>query len=561
MRQKLTIFFLTCMCLSMGKVCSQNSGMYVWGEVNNSGKMLVEGQVAIKADSSYNKEGGGVINEGGEIILGQGIEYQSAESIDGMLWNNNSNNSSPMGKLVYLTPESQKKVQVRKREMRTGEWYFVSFPFRIKIGDILAANPGIDEVYCRFYDSQRRANTNSINGNWGPYMTANEYLEPMTGYVFAYSEVSNPVTEVVFPIDPNYNPDMIHQDVKKKNVTYWTSTVPNAPHIEEACGWNCLGSPYTSRYFLNSESTGTDGNDVTVHVHQRTNFNAYRSENLKLLSQVGKKLNIRPFSLTFYKLYKDQVPADSTITFGQTYSYFHTDQGILLRSSSADQELRAVDIRLLGTGADNSCSLYLSDIFSDLPTSDDVQKMLSTADVSEIWFREKNLDLGVLTLPERSVSPTDSLQLVVKFGKPGNYTLSAENIYPAGSMTFLELYDKKLDIRTDLLSGKCSLVNEAAATHYNRFYLLVGSKNTISISSGIDGNVEVRKTLDIYARNGSVYVKGLSGGDRVYVYDSVGKLLGSANAAGEEVVIPVSAKGLCIVKVTGSVQEVKKVFN
>lgn len=540
MKQKLTIFFSACVCLSMCNVYSQNGGMYIRGDVINSGKVRVEGPVSVAVAGTVSA---GRVNNGGTIVLCNGIEYQTNDHEDGILWND----PLKSGKLLYPTVESQKSVQVRKTEMQTNKWYYVSFPFRVKVGDVLTANPGIEKVFFRYYDSQKRANTNKVEDNWSDYLTADDYLDPMIGYAFAYSKQSS-LREVIFPISEDCHPDTIHRNVKSKAITYWAPAVPYAIQTDSSKGWNCLGSPYTSRYIISATSTELP----LGYIYHSKTMGGYAIYDLSD-DDPAFSLTIRPYSLTFYKLKDDAV---SYVTFGQTYSSL-SGNGNLVRSSAADTGTQKVAVRLSNENDEydfDYCRLYLSDSYQDSYSQDDAIKMLGTDDVSEIWFRAKNTNLSIATLPEESISP-EGLPLVVKFGKPGNYTLSFMGRYP--DIAFLELYDKKLDIRTNLLTDSCSLVIEQAAVCHDRFYLLPGSR----ISTGIDGNVEAGKALDIYASNGLVYVKGLSVGDRVYVYDSVGKLLGSANAGGEEVVVPVSANGLCIVKVTGSVQEVRKVFS
>ena len=114
------------------------------------------------------------------------------------------------------------------------EWYFLSFPFRVKLSNV--TSPG--NFVFRYYDGQTRAQ--SGKGGWKNVTST--YLNAHQGYIFQTNETGT-LTLKVEKSDMNFNGGE-RQDAL---TSYASSTATNA-------SWNFIGNPHSS--YFDIDDTG-----------------------------------------------------------------------------------------------------------------------------------------------------------------------------------------------------------------------------------------------------------------------------------------------------------------
>ena len=115
-------------------------------------------------------------------------------------------------------------------EVTKNKWYFLTFPFRVKLSNV--TSPG-DFVF-RYYDGQQRA----TNGSTGWKNVTESYLQAGQGYIFQ-TNTTGTLTLKVEKADMNFS----GADCQNALNTYAATSTANA-------SWNFVGNPHSSYFDL-----------------------------------------------------------------------------------------------------------------------------------------------------------------------------------------------------------------------------------------------------------------------------------------------------------------------
>ena len=145
-----------------------------------------------------------------------------------------------------------------------------------------------------------------------------------------------------------------------------------------------------------------------------------------------------------------------------------------------------------------------------------------------------------------AVSREGTLAVGFRVGQGGSYTIGIpEDCDAAADYEAVVLTDARTGRSTDLLAGAYTFQTAEGGTDDSRFTLSFVSR------AATDGAV-----CRIYVQDGNtLVVDGLSGGERIRIYDARGSLLLSQSASGLSFRTPLPATGVYVVRVSGDAGE------
>lgn len=143
-------------------------------------------------------------------------------------------NGNIFGNLINDCPAMSANSVTVKIDVYGNRWYFLSFPFDIRVSDISTTTNAL--VAIRKYDGAARAQ-NGTGGSWKT-MTADSILNAGIGYIIN----ANATTTLVLPsTTESRNQLFSHEEKSTPLSTYPTSVVANK-------SWNFIGNAYPSYY-------------------------------------------------------------------------------------------------------------------------------------------------------------------------------------------------------------------------------------------------------------------------------------------------------------------------
>ena len=387
-------------------------------------------------------------------------------------------------------------------------WHFFSFPFDVKVSDIVA---NCDWVI-RKYDGKARAN-NKLESTWVtvPY---DSVLHAGQGYIWACTG-----GEFTVPAMDNANKNLIfanaRRDVPLKE--YTAEMVSNS-------SWNLVGNPFPCYYNTNEMDYTAP---ITVWDTQRNTYAAY--------SPVDDNYVLSPFEAFFV-----QCPVGvSSIGFKPegrqiigTSSTSSTPMAAPSRTRAEETKRVVVNLTLSNElMADRTRFVINDNAKMDYELSCDAAKFMSSdAAVAQLYtvcgdekyaINERPMGNGVV-------------KLGTHFAADGTYTIAMES---ATDMPIV-LVDLKTGVETNLATGDYTF--QAAAGDNNRFEVRMYADETAVINAT---KVDV-KVVAV----GNVIKVSASSDANVELYNTAGSLI--AIGRGANVAFD-AAQGLYIVKVNG----------
>lgn len=504
--------------------------MSVSGNMKNVGEMNSQGELIV----SNLGAGGSIINEG-TLTVPEGITFISDKEKDGLLHNTGSVN----------LPSDASKVILSKNELTASVFHYISFPFEVDINEIYYLNEsrGMTGIWFYEYDSERRANTNSISGNWkliddtDPF---NAVLKPMRAYCFIYT---GNLTSIDFPA---HSLNKLYDVEKSFELVYYK----NDSKPDTGWGWNSIGPAYTANYTYSSESFAMEVGSVYHYSEEREDYVAL---DLQLSSFFGDRLVVAPFSHAFFKWVDNtrSLPSGST----RNLSYFQKHGGIdytdYLRSAGLhDNELVRLQLRGDRSVSDeDKLSVVFGSDYSEILSPLDGEKLFSGSEKSScLWSEYKGSKLFSVKLP---FSDSREIPLGFRAGEKGEYTLALDDLTRTAYESIV-LVDRKSGIKTELTTDDYTFASETGVNS-DRFVLQINRAVTSLNTPSSD--------LIIYTKDNFLYISGILIEDQVMVFDITGKLLTNRLANAKEVEISLPERGVYLVKITGSHNQTSKVIN
>lgn len=355
-------------------------------------------------------------------------------------------------------------------------WQFVSFPFDVKVGDIVPQSEKTSWVI-RSHSGKNRAagNTNDVWQN----LTADDVLEAGKGYIMhCYNPDAESVWFTVKPLTTSVNRQLIFDGGDR--------TLPleeNLAEFEHNRSWNLIGNPYPSFY----DSRFLDfGAPFMVWNSYLSNYVAYNPADDAYILAPGEAFFV-------------QCPVDEeSITFISEGRQINSDVRTMVEAQNAPQRVKAANRQIynltIASGKQGDRTrVVLNDAASmDYEMTRDAAKFASTEPtVPQIYTIEGNTRYAINERPFAQ----GTVQLGVHCGTVGEYTIALDGEVP-GSV-FLD--DKELGVSTDLTTEGGYTFTATAGDYSSRFALRFTPVATAI--EGVEAN-ESKSTGDIYTLQG-----------------------------------------------------------
>ena len=331
--------------------------------------------------------------------------------------------------------------------IKKNQWYFFSFPYRIKLADIVCEG----SYTFRVYDGEERANNGY--GGWKHMPEATEYLEPGQGYIFRCNE--NTILQI--PVEKTELGKFEGGDRQQDLETY---TAENRP---EDASWNFVGNPYPSYYDI--DETGYDG-PITVWNGETETYESVRPGD--------DEYYLRPFEAFFVQKPNDQDAIEYDADGRHTYQQLDE---IMEQKAEARKRAQVVRNRHLinlvlsdGTNTDKTRVVFNEKCSADYEIGKDASKFMATDRPQLYTVDAKKVRYSI------NERPGGEVRLGYVATEAGEMTISVKRMDKA-----VVLYDSETGRTIDLSKADYTFMTEAG-TFNNRFILKSGEVTGISNS-------------------------------------------------------------------------------
>lgn len=368
------------------------------------------------------------------------------------------------------------------------EWYFFSFPFDIKLSDIVA--PG--QFIFRKYDGATRASQGS--GGWKNLDASDMWLHRGTGYIFQSSESG----KLTLPVAKEKFGKLEAENVQEALGTY-------ASNNEQNASWNFVGNPHTSYFDIDDL-----GYNAPITYWNGMSYEAVRPGDDNYV--------FKPFQAFFV-----QKPQNvNEMEFGAEFRLTQTGSQKRSSDNKAKRLAKGVDfnrqmVNLIlsdGTHTDKTRVVFNEDKTQRYELDCDAAKFESSAAVPQLYTLEANN--VKFAINER---PLGSVNLGFEVQKDGDYTISAIRMDSP-----MLLKDNLTDAIVDLSTSDYHFTSEAGT--FNGRFTLIPNKSTTGIA-----DFAKNTGVSIIPTEGGINFSGVEG-KHVSIYSLNGFEIGSTQSSG-----------------------------
>lgn len=397
-------------------------------------------------------------------------------------------------------------------EMEGGRWYYLTFPFNVKVMDLAFSNNALYSV--RKYDGAARA-LSGAGGSW-KNMTRDSVLLAKTGYVFQCN------TQAIMSVTPM---DSTSQRIfETANVLVPLNAYPSEYAANN--GWNFVGNPYPS-YFDSRLIDYTA--PITVWNMDNWTYNA--------ISLTDDQYALKPFESFFVQKPTD-VPNIGFLAKGRLLSS-ELPERPALRSVKANRTL--LNLTLKNDNFTDKCRVVLNQQAKlSYEMTCDASKFMSTrAEASQLYSLD--MDGFRYAINERPIE-SGTVKLGYVAGVAGSHVFAVSDLAWSNQMKVL-LVDQLMKTETDLSLQSYEFSSDKG-TFDDRFMLKITSVAT--------GNATVQEDPTQVIVEGGAVVVHASLGRQITIHTLNGVQLHRFVTSNEETRIPL-AKGIYLVRVDDNV--------
>ena len=368
------------------------------------------------------------------------------------------------------------------------EWYFFSFPFDIKLSDIVA--PG--QFIFRKYDGVTRASQGS--GGWKDLDASDKWLHRGTGYIFQSAESGT----LTLPVAKEKFGKLEAEDVQETLGTFASSNEQNA-------SWNFVGNPHTSYFDMDDL-----GYNAPITYWNGMSYEAVRPGDDNYV--------FKPFQAFFV-----QKPQDvNEMEFGADFRLTQTGSQKRSSDNKAKRLAKGININRQmvnltlsdGTHTDKTRVVFNEDKTQCYELDCDAAKFESSTAVPQLYTLEANN--VKFAINER---PLGSVNLGFEVQKAGDYTISAIRMDSP-----MLLKDNSTDAIVDLSTSDYHFTSEAGT--FNGRFTLIPNKSTTGIA-----DFAKNTGVSIIPTEGGINFSGVEG-KHVSIYSLNGFEIGSTQSSG-----------------------------
>ncbi|GHT05744.1 hypothetical protein FACS189423_10250 [Bacteroidia bacterium] len=558
--------------------------MVVKGDVVNVGNLRSDVQVHVKAKADAAGTSGKIDNKG-VINLNNGITFASNDDGDGIL-HNEYHIDPGKGEVNFgNATTSFQNVQIKKTFTKEKN-YYISFPFRVKVGDITAEGTAptgytIDQykpgrlsgsryTWIYKYDSQIRAdhgiNSTDATMNAWQYIGKNNaecdayVLEPGIGYnlIIKYDpdveEVGDHNVTLTFPAMNSTTLADIYT-VTDNEDTNGTKSLPlifrnSTTKSKAQWGWNFLGVHRTSNYHMDPAHLTIDG----IHQYIDTDgilqiyaWNNARWESFEITDERN-PVYLSPFVAYYVQIggdYAEEITKDQAGTLSTSKNGLRMESTNSLRSSTS-QTLNRLHLKLEDGKGSDELRVIQSDRYSNKYVLGEDAPKVFYDDVPELYSIVEDVPMTI----DRILTTDNDVALGVNLKKADSYTVGISRLEGFDD-TDIYLIDKVAGISHNLLDGDYTF-QANTGTIDDRFALHFGSVTAIQTPGS---------QISVFVDNNVAHVKNIKVGDTVSIYNVGGQLISQGVASSSEQSYRLAGTGIYVVKVSGSESFISKVIN
>ena len=373
-------------------------------------------------------------------------------------------------------------------DVTSNYWYFLSFPFDVKLSDIAA--PG--QFVFRKYDGATRASQGA--GSWKDLDASDKWLHRGTGYIFQSAESG----KLTLPVVKEKFGKLEAEDVQETLGTF-------ASNNEQNASWNFVGNPHTSYFDMDDL-----GYNAPITYWNGMSYEAVRPGDDNYV--------FKPFQAFFV-----QKPQNvNEMEFGAEFRLTQTGSQKRSSDNKAKRLAKGIDINrqmvnlTLSDGAhtDKTRVVFNEDKTQRYELDCDAAKFESSTAVPQLYTLEANNVKYAIN--ER---PLGSVSLGFEVQKAGDYTISAIRMDSP-----MLLKDNLTDATVDLSTSDYHFTSEAGT--FNGRFTLMPNKSTTGIA-------EFAKNtgVSIIPTEGGINFSGVEG-KHVSIYSLNGIEIGSTQSSG-----------------------------
>ena len=373
-------------------------------------------------------------------------------------------------------------------DVTSNYWYFLSFPFDVKLSDIAA--PG--QFVFRKYDGATRASQGA--GGWKDLDASDKWLHRGTGYIFQSAESG----KLTLPVVKEKFGKLEAEDVQETLGTFASSNEQNA-------SWNFVGNPHTSYFDMDDL-----GYNAPITYWNGMSYEAVRPGDDNYV--------FKPFQAFFV-----QKPQNvNEMEFGAEFRLTQTGSQKRSSDNKAKRLAKGIDINRQmvnltlsdGTHTDKTRVVFNEDKTQRYELDCDAAKFESSTAVPQLYTLEANNVKYAIN--ER---PLGSVSLGFEVQKAGDYTISAIRMDSP-----MLLKDNLTDATVDLSTSDYHFTSEAGT--FNGRFTLMPNKSTTGIA-------EFAKNtgVSIIPTEGGINFSGVEG-KHVSIYSLNGIEIGSTQSSG-----------------------------
>lgn len=411
---------------------------------------------------------------------------------------------------------------------RNDVWNFFSFPYDVKVSEIVPLYENSDFVI-RKYSGMERANGNMAN-TW-QNMTADSTLHAGEGYIW---HSSRSIDKWILYSWCGFEVPAVNNANKNLIFTNDDRTVTLNEYLSEYShnrSWNLIGNPYPAYYDTRAMDFAAP---ITVWNANNSTYNAYSPIDDEYILCPGEAFFVqRPVDIDAITFRADGRQTDRAVR-NRVYSQTYT------RSAS---ERQVFNLTLSdGEKKDRTRFVINSAAARDYEMSRDANKFMSDdARIPQLY----TIDGGVQYAINERPMDNGVVALGVRFGMKGSYTIALDTQIKGVSIV---LVDKLTGIETDLMEGAYTFTAEAGTIN-NRFEVRMRADEENGDTTGLD------------SLNGQVQVKAAAGKivvtapyeAAIEVYDAEGQRIAAATTAATAFDVE---PGVYVVKVQDTVHKV-----
>lgn len=373
-------------------------------------------------------------------------------------------------------------------DVTSNYWYFLSFPFDVKLSDIAA--PG--QFVFRKYDGATRASQGA--GGWKDLDATDKWLHRGTGYIFQSAESG----KLTLPVVKEKFGKLEAEDVQETLGTFASSNEQNA-------SWNFVGNPHTSYFDMDDL-----GYNAPITYWNGMSYEAVRPGDDNYV--------FKPFQAFFV-----QKPQNvNEMEFGAEFRLTQTGSQKRSSDNKAKRLAKGIDVNRQmvnltlsdGTHTDKTRVVFNEDKTQRYELDCDAAKFESSTAVPQLYTLEANNVKYAIN--ER---PLGSVSLGFEVQKAGDYTISAIRMDSP-----MLLKDNLTDATVDLSTSDYHFTSEAGT--FNGRFTLMPNKSTTGIA-------EFAKNtgVSIIPTEGGINFSGVEG-KHVSIYSLNGIEIGSTQSSG-----------------------------